>query len=76
MLLSLYEVDTKEISSGSSDHNTFLVIYAVIELTFEKGGPTFSSFNPCLPLPSCATETVSIPKYIVLNKKTGMLFWN
>ena len=55
-LLSLYEVDTKEILSLSSDHIIFLVIYAVIALTFEKGGPPFS-------LPSCATETVSIPKY-------------
>jgi len=63
MLLSLYEVDTKEISSGSSDHNIFLVIYEAIALTFEKGGPTFSSSNPCLSLPSCATETFSIPKY-------------
>ena len=62
-VMSPYEVDTKETSSVSSDHIIFLVIYAVIALTFEKGGPTFSSFNPCLSLPSCATETVSIPKY-------------
>ena len=39
-------------TSGSTTQNSFLVSFAATALKLEKGGPTFSSFNPCPSLSS------------------------
>ena len=46
-------------------------------LKHEKVGPTFRSFKPCPFLPSVETTENSFDQYlnIVLNNKTGPLFW-
>ena len=40
----------------STNHNNFWAIFASIALKLEKVEPTFSNFNPCLSLPSLATD--------------------
>lgn len=71
----VYEEDIKQVSSGSNDHDIFLVIFAGIVLQLVKVVVTISAFNPCPSLtsvPRCKRrqESVSLRK----NYKTGPLF--
>ena len=57
MLLQSYEEDIKQISSQTTNYtDTFLVNFSGIALRLKKNGPMLSSFNPCLFLPSVATD--------------------
>ena len=51
-----YEEDIQQISSGRTNHNTFLEIFVGIAFQLGKVSPTFSSFNPCPFLPSVAID--------------------
>ena len=47
---------SNEFHQGTLAIIDLLVIFTIIALKFEKSGPIFSSFNPCLFLPSVGTD--------------------
>ena len=66
-------------SLHSTNHNTFLMNFSGISLRFKKIDPMFSSFNPCLLLPSVAIDDrkqfqcLNIASHV--NNKTGQFFF-
>ena len=72
MLLYSYEEDIEQVSSGSTNHNSFMVIFAGINfLNLKKIG-----FNPCPSLPSPAKgdrKEFQCLNIIVSHKRTGPL---
>ena len=71
MLLYSYEEDIEQVSSGSTNHNSFMVIFARISfLNLKKLG-----FNPCPSLPSPAKgDRKQFQRLnIVSHKRTGPL---